>query len=177
MHKNSQLAIYGMLVAAVIFSLDLMFPTHGIIAAFYIILILISLLSTETMLTVWASLIASVLISFGIYYNGGFSMQINELFNRIFAYVIILLTAILSIQRKEVEKELMDLNLNLELKVLARTAASENRSIRLEKQILVLQNLRNDDKLIAFKELDDVIHSLKELTHEETIEVSEYING
>jgi hypothetical protein len=176
MHKNSKLAIYGMLVAAAIFSLDLMLPTHGVAAALYIVLILMSLLATETMFTVWASLIATTLISFGIYYNGGFSMNIDELLNRVFAYIIILLTAILSIQRKEVEKELRELNLNLELKVLARTAASENRSIRLEKQIQVLQNLRNDDKLVAFKELDDVIHNLKELTNEEAIEV-EYTNG
>jgi hypothetical protein len=176
MHKNSKLAIYGMLVAVVIFSLDLMIPTHGIASALYIILILISILATETMFTVWASLIATVLISFGIYYNGGFIMQFDELLNRVFAYIIILLTAILSIQRKDVEKELRELNLNLELKVLARTASSENRSIRLEKQIQVLQNLRNDDKLVAFKELDDVIHSLKELTNEEIIK-AENING
>ncbi len=176
MHKNSKLAIYGMLVAAVIFLLDLIIPIHGIAAVLYVILVLMSLLATETMFTVWASLIATILISFGIYYNGGFTMQIDELLNRVFAYIIILLTAILSIQRKEVEKELRELNLNLELKVLARTAASENRSVRLEKQIQTLQNLRNNDKLIAFKELDDVIHNLKELTHEDSIDV-EYING
>jgi hypothetical protein len=176
MHKNSRLAIYGMLVAAIIFTLDLMVPTRGVAAALYIVLILMSLLATESIFTVWASFIAVVLISLGIYYNGGFAMQIDDLLNRFFAYIIILLTALLSVQKKDVEKELKELNLNLELKVLARTAASENRAIRLEKQIQVLQNLRGNEKLAAFKELDDVIHSLKELTNEETIDV-EYING
>lgn len=162
MHTNTKLAIISLLLAGGIFTLDLTSPFNGVVSILYIILILISLLSTDAIFTVWTTIISTVLIAVGIW-NGGE----DQLLNRGFALIIVLLTAVLSVQRKEVERELRDLNLNLELKVLARTAASENKSLRLEKQIKILENIREQKKDEDFKELDKVIKDLRYLRFED----------
>jgi hypothetical protein len=166
MHVNTKLGIVGLLTAGAIFGLDLLYPMGGAVSILYILLIFISLWTSDAIFTIWAGTITSVLIFIGIWYGGGIETPGSELMIRFFGLIIIWLTAVLSIQRKEVEKELRDLNLHLELKVLARTAAAENRSLRLERQIKILENIKRNQKQEAFVVLDNVIADLRELTVE-----------
>jgi hypothetical protein len=160
MHMNTKLAIICLLLASGIFVLDIVSPLHGVVSVLYVILVLMSLISAEAIFTIWTTIISSVLIGIGIWHG-----EEADLINRVFALIIILLAAILSVQRKEVEKELRELNLNLELKVLARTAASENKSLRLEKQIKILEGLREVEKDQAFQMLDTVIKDLRDIRY------------
>jgi hypothetical protein len=176
MHKNTKLAIAELLIAGGIFSLDVIL-SGGIIASLYVIMVLISLLSSDSMFIVWNTIVVAILIGLGLWYNGGISAGGDEILLRCFALIIISLTAVLSIQRKEIENKLKDLNLNLELQVLARTAASENNALRLEKQIKALESINREKKTEAFQTLDDVINNLRDLTDDELDIDVEFVDG
>lgn len=79
-------------------------------------------------------------------------------------FVLLFLGGVL-VKHKNKEFELEKLNESLELRILAKTAASENRAKILEMQISVLQKIRQNQENESMKRLDIVINQLKELNN------------
>jgi len=161
MHANTKLSLASFLVAGGIFAIDLHTPS-GLATILYVILIWLSLLSKDAIFPVWSALICTVLIFIGYAYVGE-NASWGIIGNRIFALIIVWLSVALSVQSKEVERELRQLNETLELKVLARTISSENRAIMLEKQIKILEGIRQQKTEEAFKNIDEVIDNLRNI--------------
>ena len=165
LHKNTKLSLISLFLAAGIFAVDTYYPLNGVSTNLYLLLIFFSLWAEDSLFTI--STLTGV--SFLMFINLLGTHDI-ELMNRFFALVVVWITTIISIQRIEVEAKLKGLSLNLELQVLGRTIASENRTQLLEKQIKILESINSEGKKEAFDILDSVINNLKELAVEIDIE-------
>jgi hypothetical protein len=160
-----KLATIMIIVALLVFSLEIIFPT-GVFSAFYILVVLISLWGEDELLI--GGVIGSfILILIGYFYTLN-NFEITSLINKSLSFVMVGITAFLGMQRKEVEVKLKRLNETLELRVLARIASSEHKAKRLEKQIEILQEFRKEKTDTAFQALDDIISNLKTLAVENT---------
>lgn len=175
MEKSSlKLAILMVIVALIVFGLEIIFP-NGVFSAFYVLVVLISLWAEDDELLIGGVTGCFILILIGyIYTLNGF--EVTSLINKSLSFVMVGITAFLGVQRKEIEQKLKRLNETLELRVLARIASSEQKSKRLEKQIDILQEFRKEKTDTAFQALDDIINNLKNLavenTHDSVFDVS-----
>jgi len=153
-----------LLFASAIFCADIIF-TSGAFSSFYVCVVLLSLWSDDDRLLIGGT-VGSIILVFAAY---GYSLTDFEwptLINKLISFVMIAITAGLSARSKEKSEKLKRLNETLELRVLARIAASEAKAHRLEKQIEILQAIREHNTDNAFSALDEVITNLKTLAVE-----------
>ena len=157
--------------ASAIFCADIIF-INGAFSSFYICVVLLSLWSDDDRLLIGATVGSIVLLfaAYGYYLiNYDFTSPLSEIHgfsNKLISLVMIAITAGLSARTKEKSQTLKRLNETLELRVLARIAASEAKAHRLEKQIEILQSIRENNTDNAFCALDEVINNLKTLAVE-----------
>lgn len=165
---------FGFIICSLIFAADYLFGL-GAISVFYIFFMLMTFwLSNKTYhifgsilvsisLTVIGWLFQSRLTQVEIDVGPFFTLLDYEgLFRAFTIFILIFLGGIL-IKQKNKEFELSKLNESLELRILARTTASEARAMRMEKQIKILQSIRASQVDSSIKKLDDVINELKNL--------------
>lgn len=160
--------------ASAIFCADIVF-LGGVFSAFYVCIILLSLWAEDDRLLI-GSTIGSVLLIFTPYLyfvlTLGQSAYLTDYFalhvfiNKMVSFIMIVITSGLAMRSKEKSQNLKRLNETLELRVLARIAASEAKARRLENQIEILQNIRKNNTDNAFSALDEVINNLRTLAVE-----------
>jgi hypothetical protein len=177
MNKNFVKVLIAMLLfASSIFCADIIF-TGGAFSSFYVCVILLSLWSDDDRLLIGGT-IGSVVLIFGAYgyflinYDTSSAISSAATFgfagfiNKLISIVMVIITSGLASRSKEKSENLKRLNETLELRVLARIAASEAKAKRLEKQIEILQAIRKEDINNSFSVLDEVINNLKTLAVE-----------
>ena len=167
MDKQAVKVLLVMLVfASLIFCADVM-VTGGSFSSFYVCVILISLWSDDDRLLIGA-FTGSIILIFTSYISSFTfeSFDWHTLTSKLVSFVMVTITTGLSMRTREKSENLKRLNETLELRVLARIAASEAKSKRLEQQIEVLQLIRRHDTDDAFSALDQVINNLKVLAVE-----------
>src|ERR1700748_2276528 len=132
--------IIMLIFAAAIFCADIL-VTGGAFSSFYVCIVLMALWSDDDRLLIGGT-IGSIILVFAAYAYSLNDFEWPTLTNKLVSFVMIGVTAILSIRTREKSQKLHRLNETLELRVLARIAASEAKSKRLEQQIEVLQQIR-----------------------------------
>ena len=165
MNKHSIKILLTMLIfSAAVFCADIFFA-NGIFSSFYVCVVLVSLWSEDDRLLI-GGIVGTIVLTFVsyVYSLDHFSLQI--LINKILSFVMIAITAGISARSREKSVKLRRMNETLELRVLARIAASEAKARGLEKQIEILQQIRTSDTQDAFYALDEVINNLKTLVIE-----------
>lgn len=148
----------------------------GVISALYIIPLLLSFFfAKKKEYIIGVMFIILVLISFSWIFQtrvvidmisiGNFLVKINyENFFRSFSALIVIVVGCILLYYKSKVRQFKELNETLELRILARTVASENKAKILQEQILVLQSIREDKEINnSLYELDNVINELKNL--------------
>ncbi len=145
-----------------IFIADLYF-SGGAISGFYICIVLLSHWIDDDWVTLGTTILVMILTFVNFFI---ISEQLSPmlLINKILASVIIGVVSLLITKRKDTETKLKRSNETLELRVLARTAAAESKSRKLEQQIKILQQIRENKTDVSFSILEDVISTLKELS-------------
>ena len=171
MNNSIKILIAMIAFASAIFCADIIF-INGAFSSFYICVVLLSLWSDDDRLLIGGT-IGSIILVFAAYgyylFNYDYSSPVSEIHgftNKLISLVMIAITAGLSARTKEKSQNLKRLNETLELRVLARIAASEAKAHRLEKQIEILQIIRENNTDNAISALDEVINNLKALTIE-----------
>jgi len=152
---------FGTILLVALFCLDLMINISAL-AILYICFILFALWTDNEKFIFGTLVISTILIMIAWIFHGGGTGYDNVA--RLLAGVVIWVTGLLSIQRKQVENRLKMLNETLELRVMARTAASEEKSRRLELQIKALQGIRHAGTKNSLSQLDEIIHNLQEIS-------------
>lgn len=152
------------LLSVLIFICDIYFP-GGVIAGFYICVIMLSHWVDDDWVVIGTT-VFSVVLSFLTYFITYEEIFWPALTNKILVVIMIGIVSLLAITRREAESKLKRTNETLELRVLARTAASEARSKKLEQQIKLLQAIRNHNTNSSFHALDEIINNLRELSSE-----------
>ena len=96
---------------------------------------------------------------------GVFFVKIDyENFFRSFSALIVIVVGCILLYYKSKVLQFQELNETLELRILARTVASENKARILQEQILILQNIKDDKEINdSLSELHNVINELKVL--------------
>lgn len=181
MHYNWKYIIYLFVVFVLClgaFSLDLTIA-NPLLLSMYLPLSAAALAGkNETMPVVFAAIISG-LILLGLHFSG--PLDKFDITIRIFTLITIWVGTIMSVSKKIAERDLKELNDILELKVLARTAASEAKSQRLEQQIQILKGISQETTQHSFDRLNSVIENLKQLAamddEELEIIVDEDLNG
>jgi len=154
-------AIISSIMTVLLFATDLYF-NFSVIAILYVCFVFFALLTNDERFIVGATIVSTVLIVAGWVYHD--STLVYDNVARLMAVVVVWGAGLLSLQRKQVEHRLQLLNETLELRVMARTAAAEEKSKRLEQQIRVLKEIRYSGTRNALSKLDTVISNLKELS-------------
>lgn len=173
------LLILGIIICSGIFAADILFQL-GAIALFYIIfLVSVFMLSKKNVYLISSFISSIVLTGIGwvfqtrsseVYLDIGGVIQATLNYEGLFRVVtmlVILFIGIILLKQRAKDEELTHLNETLELRILARTAVSENKAKRLEEQIKALQNIRNKKTDEAIVRLDNVIAELKDLNRME----------
>lgn len=155
------------LLTIAIFVADLYF-SGGAVSIFYICVILLSHWIDDDWVTLGTTFLVMVL-AFINYFLIPDQASPTLLINKILAAVSIGVVSLLITKRKDVETRLKKSNETLELRVLARTAAAEAKSKRLEQQIKILQQIREAKTDTSFSELENVINTLKELSEKDSL--------
>jgi K+-sensing histidine kinase KdpD len=150
----------GLSLTSLIFFFDVMFNLPAL-TVFYVLFVFISLWTENFKLIISSAVVSTVLVM-SVWFIGP-DMFTADSVSRLLAVVAIWMVALLAAQRSESDLELKRVNDTLELRILARTIASERRAERLEKQIKHLQELRSQNTQQALIQLDDVIKNLKEI--------------
>lgn len=153
--------ILMMLLMLLIFLSDIFLKT-GVISGFYICVILMAHWMDDDWLVV-GSTILSIVLTFIAYFIIYDAITFNTFSERFLTTLIIGIVSVLTAKRREIESQLRRSNETLELRVLARTAAAEAKSKRLEQQIQILQALRQQNDDASFQALDEVIQNLREI--------------
>ncbi len=175
--------LLGFVLCSLIFALDYSFGL-GALSMLYIFFMLLTFWQTKKRYHVVGAVLVSlsltligwlyqtrsinVEISVGSFYS---IMDYEGLFRIVTLFVLVFLGGIL-VRQKSKEFELSKLNESLELRILARTTASEARAKCLEQQIKVLQSISSSQVDLSIKKLDDVINELKHLNEMEVSNVS-----
>ena len=169
MWNSIRLFLLMILLFCGVFAIDLHYPLYDI-SQLYIVIIFLSLWSkNDKMLFLSHGL--TIVFTIISYYLSFDDFELEHTLPRISTLILTFVFTTLILKRKEDEKEMIRANKTLELRVLARTAASESRSRELEKQIKILQIIREKETNKALNELDSVIENLKELSKDDTDEV------
>ena len=179
---NFRIILLGSIICSAIFAADLAFGIGAISLSYIIFMILAFWIGTRNYHIIASVLSAIVLNIIGWIYQskstivefdlGGFHSTLDyEGLFRVFTSFILIVVGIVLIKQKGKEDELNSLNESLELRILARTSASENRARKLEKQIKALKLIRSEQTNESIKRLDDVINELKELNKLEYTDV------
>jgi len=153
--------LFGALLLGILFCADLMLNV-SIISILYIGFIFFALYTNDERFILGTIVISTILIMAAWMFHGGGAAHDNMV--RLLSSVVIWATGLLSIQRKQVENRLKMLNETLEFRVMARTAAAEENSRRLEQQIKALQGIRHAGTKNSLSQLDKVINNLKEIS-------------
>jgi len=153
--------IFGSFLLALLFCADLLF-NFGAVSILYICCIFVALWTDEERFILGTIVISTILVMTAWVYHGGGTSTENMI--RLLSGVVIWMTGLLSIQRKQVENRLKMLNETLEMRVLARTAAAEEKSRRLEHQIKALQGIKHAGTKNSLSQLDEIISNLKEIS-------------
>lgn len=162
MQSKLKYVISMLLLTIAIFIADLYF-SGGAVAGFYICVILLSHWIDDDWVTIGTTFLVMIL-TFLNYFIITKEISPMLLINKILAAVMIGVVSLLITKRKDTENKLKRSNETLELRVLARTAAAEAKSRRLEQQVKILQEIRETKTNDAFSALDNVINTLKELS-------------
>jgi K+-sensing histidine kinase KdpD len=154
----------GLLITSLIFIIDVLFNIPAL-TVFYVLFVFMALWTGDTKNIIASATISTVLILLAWFINSDL-LSIDGM-GRLLSAVVVWTVALLSAKRSETEIELKRLNETLELRILARTIASERKAQMLEMQIKQLQELRTQNTQQALLQLDDVIKSLKEISYNE----------
>jgi K+-sensing histidine kinase KdpD len=158
------ISLLGLIVISVIFMFDIMFNIPAL-TVFYVLFVFMALWTDDSKNIIISAIISTILVLTAWFLSSDvFSI---DGMGRLLSSVVIWTVAILSAKRSEIELELKRLNETLELRILARTIASERKAQVLEMQIKQLQELRTQNTQQALMQLDDVIKSLKEISYNE----------
>lgn len=149
-----------LLLALLIFIGDIFFPNASL-AAFYVSIVLMSLWADDR-ITI-AATITTIVLVLTAYYTTYNKFDADIIISKFLSIIMIIGGSFFVVQRREVETKVKRLAETIELRVLARTAAAEARSKRLENQIKTLQIIRQNNTDHAFTVLDEVIQNLKDL--------------
>jgi K+-sensing histidine kinase KdpD len=155
----------GLLITSLIFIIDVLFNIPAL-TVFYVLFVFLALWTGDSRNIVASAVISTVLILLAWFINSDL-LSIDGM-GRLLSAVVVWTVALLSAKRSETEVELKRLNETLELRILARTIASERKAQMLEMQIKQLQELRTQNTQQALLQLDDVIKSLKEISYNES---------
>ncbi len=150
------------ILTILIFVSDLYF-SGGAVSGFYICVVLISHWADDDWIILGTTVLVMIL-TFLNYFIISEKISPMLLINKILAAVIIGIVSLLISKRKDTENRLKRSNETLELRVLARTAASEVKNRQLEQQIKILQQIRETKTDASFSELE-----LKELSEKEVL--------
>ncbi len=165
MNSKLKYIISMILLTLAIFVADLYF-SGGVMSCFYICVVLLSHWIDDDWVTLGTTILVMVL-TFMNYFIISEVASPTLLINKILAAVSIGIVSLLIAKRKDTETKLKRSNETLELRVLARTAAAEAKSRRLEQQIKILQEIREIKTDASFSALEDVINTLKELSEKD----------
>jgi hypothetical protein len=171
--------ILSLILVTTIFFIDLTVGL-GAISALYVIPLLVSFwFSKNKEYIIGIIFIILVLILFTYIFQtrvviseisvGNIFVKVDyENFFRAFSALIVIVVGCVLLYYKSKVKQFKELNETLELRILARTVASENKAKILQSQILILQGIRDDKEFDnSLSELDNVIIELKNLNKEE----------
>lgn len=162
MKKSAVKVLISMMLLMLLIFLSDIFLKIGVISGFYICIILMAHWMDDDWLVV-GSTILSIVLTFIAYFIIYDAITLNTFSERFLTTLIIGIVSVLTAKRREIESQLRRSNETLELRVLARTAASEAKSKRLEQQIQILQALRQQNDDASFQALDEVIQTLREI--------------
>lgn len=165
MNSKIKYVLAMLLLTIAIFCADLYF-SGGAVSVFYICVVLLSHWIDDDWVTLGTTILVMIL-AFINYYLIPEVASPMLLINKILATVAIGVVSLLITKRKDTETKLKRSNETLELRVLARTAAAEAKSRRLEQQIKILQEIRETKTDDSFSKLEHVINTLTELSEKE----------
>lgn len=168
--------LVSIFMCSAIFIAD-MFLHIGAINLFYIMLIMIVYTISKNKVHIFGATATAVILNgFSWFYNnrvtnvlidvgGVIHCQLNyeDLFRAVTS-IILVFCGFIFLNQKSKDDELLKINETLELRVLARTAKSENKVKILEKQIVILQNIKTEKTQESILKLDNVIAELKQLS-------------
>jgi signal transduction histidine kinase len=172
--KELSILLLGLVVCSIIFIADISFSL-GAISIFYVIFMLLTFWLTKHFQYLVGSILSSIILTII-----GWSLQTRYLSSEIdlgiiravldyeglfraFTLFILVFVGIILLKQKKKEVEVQKLNETLELRILARTSASESRAKRLERQIDILKAVRELEVSESLHGLDNVIQELKDL--------------
>ncbi len=101
---NAKIYFVSALLAIIIFIIDLELPLGVAGGVPYVMVLLFTLWSSKKSITIHFAIICSVLTIIGFYFSPSGGEEWKVLTNRILALFAIWITAILTLQRKEIEK-------------------------------------------------------------------------
>jgi signal transduction histidine kinase len=170
-----RIIILGLIIAGLIFTADMIFGL-GAISIGYIFFLLITFWLAQKKQYIFSSIVISIILTLI-----GWSYQVrvyNELIDvgivkaqldyeglfRVFTIIILIFVGGVLFRQRMKEEELHEFNETLELRILARSAASEAKAKRLEQQILILQDISKHEVSESLSKLDNVIKELKEVS-------------
>ena len=172
MNFDYRILIFGIILTSLIFTADIIFSI-GAISLFYVLLLLLTFWFAKSKQYIFSSIISSIsLILFGWIFQQRVTEVIIDIgiinagidyegLFRVFTMAIIIIVGGILVYQRSKEEELLELNQTLELRILARTVASESRARRLEKQISILQTIRKQELEEILNALDSLIKELK----------------
>jgi hypothetical protein len=170
--KTFQIILYLFLAAIIWLNVEY---HMGILSLLYIIPVLFATIMESEKHILWSTVLSLLAIIVGICipgYDNRFStlfrqiVDYDSLFN-ILSFVMVGTVSLISVKQKQKEIELNQLNEDLEMRVLVRTAASEYRAQKLEQQIVALQLIKQAHVDINIAKLDEVISELKDISKNE----------
>lgn len=174
MQFDLRLLLLGMALSSFIFAADII-VSIGAISILYVILLLVTFWFAKKKLYILSSVITSnALILIGWLFQSRVTESLIDIgivkaeldyegLFRVFSIFILIIVGGVLTQQRSKEEELQELNENLNLRILSKTAASEGRAKRLEQQIKILQQIRKEEIESGLSGLDAVIAELKQL--------------
>ena len=147
----------------------------GLLTLLYIIPVLFATIASNEKHILWTTVISLIAIIAGVLFPAGDNSVVavfNQIVNydsllTILSFVMVGTLSLISVRQKQKEIELNQLNEDLEMRVLVRTAASEYRAQKLEQQIAALQLIKQANVNLNIAKLDEVISELRGLTDKE----------
>jgi hypothetical protein len=168
----------GVIICSLVFAADFLFGL-GAISLLYIFFMMITFWLSKQNYYIISSVVISLILNIigWMFQTRHTEIEINvgqiqammdyEGLFRVFTIFILIFVGGILIKQRNKEFELSKLNESLELRILARTTASEHRAKRLEQQIDILKIIQAEKTNASIIRLDNVINELKELNEME----------
>jgi len=163
-----KLAYATTVLACIIFALDVYFSVDIATLAYVMPILLATAISNDKAVT-GTAIIGLVLIVLGFFLAPiiGVNYFQEDSFYRVISFISVFSFGYILSEQKRLQQILKEQNDTLELRILARTAASEARAKILKRQVEILQGLNTKKTNDSVYKLEQVILELKKLTQEE----------